>query len=270
MMLRNAERPSKGHKIVLTLAFVFLAGCSLPKPDGTEAEIAAKAAVLTPLSQDVAGQPQTVSRNAVLINPSVREAASLVNVSAAEVRVQRAAIFPSLSLSLDGGIGDAGRSETNIDLTGRQLFLGLGAAERAVTVADVELQINYHSFQQSVDTAITDALEASDAVNKHTLVLEVWRTQLYVMRELQSMVSERNDIGAAPISDVLETRKRLQAAQFLVHDTELLLAEAKDRLTRLSGQSAAVQTPIVTNGSCSSQENADEVILARLQLTKLQ
>jgi adhesin transport system outer membrane protein len=254
----------------LTLALGVIAGCSLPEPDGTEATLAAQAAGLEPLTPAEGHSPEAVSRNALLLSPTVREAASRIAASADEVRVQRAVIFPSLGLSIAGGVGAAGNDDTNIDLKGRQLVLDFGKTKRAVTAADLDVQIDYVSFQQSVDTAIFDVLEAYDAVQRYVLVLEVRRKQLSAMRDLQRLVADRHTIGAAPSSDVLETRKRLQAAEFLVHDTELLLAETRDRLARLSGQPRGGRIPNLKVGSCSSDSNSDEVRKARLELAKAQ
>ncbi len=252
------------------LGLAFLAGCSLPEADGTEAAIAAKASGLTPLAQSEGRSPESVVRNGLLLSPAVREAASRVSASADQVRVQRAAIFPSLGLSISGGAGDAGEDDTNIDLQGRQLIVDFGRTKRAVTAADLDLQINYITYQQSVDFAIFDVIEAYDAVRRHVLVLEVRRAQLDAMRELQRLVAQRNDIGAADASDLLETRKRFQAAEFLVHDTELTLAQTRDRLARLSGQPRGGRIPSVRIGDCSSDENSNELRKARLQLAKAQ
>lgn len=261
---------SRTYVLSATLGLTVLAGCSLPEPDGTEAAIAAQADGLAPLTQGKGRSVQTVSRNALLLSPTVREAASRIAASADEVRVQRAVLFPSLGLSIGGGVGTDEFDDTNIDLNGSQLILDFGKTKRAVTAADLDLQIDYVTFQQSVDTALFDVLEAYDAVLRYVNLLEVRRTQLSAMRELQRLVADRNRIGAAPLSDVLETRKRLLAAEFLVHDNELLLAEARDRLTRLSGQARGGQVPALKVGTCSSAENPDELRKARLELAKAQ
>jgi adhesin transport system outer membrane protein len=209
-----------------------------------------------------------VVRNGLILDPAVRSAASKVSASADEVRVQRAAIFPSLGLSLGAGVGKAGQDDTSIDLTGRQLILDFGDTKRAVTAADLDLQIDYISFQQAVDTAAFDVLEAYDSVRMYVLLLEVREKQFAAMRDLQTLVAERTDIGAASSSDILETRKRVQAAEFLVHDTQLLLAEARDRLARLSGQSRGGKIPALKIGTCSAAVESDELRIARLELAK--
>lgn len=256
--------------IGVAVCLAAVAGCSLPEPDGTEAALAAQAANLQPLAAGEGKSVQSVSKNALLLSPTVRETAGDIRVSADEVRVQRAAIFPSLSLSVGGGFGDAGQDDTSVALSGRQLVLDFGQTERQVTVADIELQSNYITFQQSVDETIAEVLETYDEVRGHVRALEVWRQQLDALRELQALIVERNEIGAAPVSDVLETRKRLQAAEFLVLDTELTLAEARERLTQLSGQPRGGEIPAFGSMSCEPDGNTDALLLAQLDLIQAQ
>ena len=270
MSFRPATRHLRVHSLGLFLGVILVAGCSLPQPDGTEAALAAKAAGLQPLAPANGKTPQSVVRNGLLLSPDVREAASKVSASADEVRVQRAAIFPSLGLSLGGGVGNAGKGNTAIDLTGRQLIVDFGRTKRAVTAADLDLQINYVTFQQTVDATIYAVLVAFDAVRKNVLLLEIRQKQLAAMQELQSLVSERTSSGAVSSSDLLETRKRLQAAEFLVHDSQLTLAESRDRLTRLSGQARGGRIPELPVGTCSSPENSNDLRKARLRLAKAQ
>ncbi len=261
---------SKKNVWGMIAGFTALMGCSLPEPDGTEAVLAERAATLAPLTPGEGRSVPTVSRNALLLSPSVREAASDIRASADEVRIQRAALFPSLSLAVGAGIGDAGQSQDTISLTGRQLVLDFGQTEREITAADIELQSNYVTFQQAVDDSIVEVLETYDEVRMHVETLAVWRRQLNAMRELQALIVERNEIGAAPISDVLETRKRVQAAEFSVLDAELTLAEARERLTQLSGQPRGGSIPQMSNGSCSSNANTDALLLAQLDLLQAQ
>jgi len=255
---------------VFVLGVLPISGCSLPEPDGTEAAIAAKASSMQPLARATGNSSETAVRNGLLMNPEVREAASNVSASADEVRIQRAAIFPSLGLSLDAGVGDAGLDDSTIDLTGRQLILDFGSTKRAITSADLDLQINYIAFQQTVDTAIYEILAAYDTVRKYVFLLDIRKKQLAAMHKLQVLVSERTDLGAATSSDLLETRKRLQAAEFLVHDNELALAEARDRLSRLSGQARGGRIPDLRVDQCSAEESSDELRKRQLELAKAQ
>lgn len=268
MFSRFGVRSGRALRAGVVSAVVVISGCSLPEPDGTEAAILAKAEGLPALTAASGRSPQAVVKNALLLNPEVRAAASQVAASADEVRVQRAVLFPSLGLSIGGGTGKAAQRDNALELKGRQLVLDFGATKRAVTSADIDLQVNYLTFQETVDDAIFDALKTYDSVLRYVRLLNVRKKQFAVMSDLQDLVRRQTEIGAAPLSDILETRKRLQEAGFLVHDTELALAEARARLAKLSGQSRGGKITDLGGGRCIENETADEVRKARLELAK--
>lgn len=264
-MTRAARRwwPIAGGLVGLAV----LSACSLPQADGVEAEIAARGAELTPLSQNGGDDAHSAARNGLLLHPGVREAASRVMASADEVRVQRAALFPALGLSFGGGVGDAGRGDPGLELTGRQLVMDFGNTRRKISAADIDLQINYIAFQKGVDAALIEMLEAHDSVRMQGELLDLRRRQLTAMRDLEKLVSERIEAGATTAPDLLETRKRVQSAEFLVHDAELSLAESRDRLARLTGQSKGGVLPEMRS-SCMSPGIADDIRMAHLALAK--
>ncbi|GHH04811.1 TolC family protein [Pseudodonghicola xiamenensis] len=247
---------------------VFLTACaSLPAPDGLEAEILAQAEGLTPLTPARGQDVRSVSRNGLLINPSVREAASLVAAGAEEVRVQRAALFPGLGLSLGGGVGPGGSGDPALELEASQLLFDGGNSKRAVKVADFDLQISYIGFQKEVDDAVLELLKAYDDVQTHGELLDVYRRQLAALSELETLVAARARSGAVSSTDLLETRKRLQSAGFLVNDTELALGEAQDRLVLLTGQQRGGRVGI-TAPSCKARDETDDMRMARLELAR--
>lgn len=249
---------------------ISLAGCAgLPEPDGSEAEIIRKAEGLPALAPAEGQDVKSATRNGLLRSPSVREAASLVSASADEVRVQRAALFPGLSLSLGGGTGRASDGDPVAELKGSQLLFDGGNSQRAVKVADFDLQISYIAFQKAVDDAVLNLLQAYDAVQMQSELLTIYRKQLAALRELESLVAARAENGAVSSTDLLETRKRLQSAAFLVNDTELALGEAQDRLILLSGQSKGgyIRLPPPT---CKVRGETDSLRIARLELARAQ
>lgn len=245
---------------------MMLAGCvRLPGPDGFEAAIIKESQGLPVLAPATGKDVKSVARNGLLLSPAVREAASLVSASADEVRVQRAAFFPGLGLSAGGGVGSAGSGDPALELTGSQLLFDGGNTQRAVKVADFDLQINYIAFQKAVDDAMVELLKAYDNVHTQNELLTVYRKQLNALRELESLVAARAESGAVSSSDLLEARKRVQSAAFLVNDTELALAEARDRLTLLSGQSQGGRVAI-SPASCNANGETDNLHMAQLEL----
>ncbi|MEB8386023.1 TolC family protein [Rhodobacteraceae bacterium KMM 6894] len=250
------------------LGFALLAGCALPEADGLEAQIDATVAGMPDLGPGKGRDVASVARNGLLLDPEVRSAASEIKASADEVRVQRAALFPSLGLTVGGGVGSIDDDDDGaILLTGEQLLLDFGKTRRAVTIADLDMQINYIAFQQGVDDALVDVLTAYDTVRMYVLLLDVRQKQLAAMRDLEVVVNDRINAGATTTSDSLEIRKRILASEFLVHDTEFALAEARDRLSRLSGQPRGGRLPSLRS-SCTSPSESDDVRIARLKLAR--
>ncbi|SDO88765.1 outer membrane protein, adhesin transport system [Lutimaribacter pacificus] len=251
-------------------ACVLVAGCAaLPEPDGLEAAIIEKAEGLAALTPADGGGGKSAARNGLLLSPSVRESAGLVSASADEVRVQRAALFPGLALTMVGGAGDAGSGDPALELQASQLLFDGGNSRRAVKLADFDLQIDYITFQKTVDEVLIDLLAAYDAVQLQGDLLEIYGNQLTALSELEALVARRVDSGAASSTDLLETRKRVQSAAFLVTDTELALAEARDRLVLLTGQSRGGQVRI-RPASCKAAGETDDLRIARLELARAQ
>lgn len=256
------------HRATALGACILLAGCvGLPGPDGFEAAIIKRTEELATLTPARGSDVKSVAQNGLLLSPSVREAASLVSASADEVRVQRAALFPGLGLSAGGGIGSARSGEPALELTGSQLLFDGGNSQRAVKVADFDLQINYIAFQKAVDDAMVELLKAYDNVQTQNELLGIYRKQRNALRELESLVAARAESGAVSSSDLLEARKRLQSAEFLVNDTELALAEARDRLTLLSGQSQGGRIQL-SPASCKANGETDNLRMAQLELAR--
>lgn len=269
MSRQRASHPPIPWRQGLPLAVVaglLLAGCAaLPAPDGMEAAIIARAEGLDTLTPAEGGDSKSVARNGLLLDPAVREAASLISASADEVRVQRAALFPGLDLSVGGGVGSGGKGKPVAELQGSQLLFDGGNSKRAVKLADFDMQISYFSFQKKVDEALIELLKAYDDVQMKVDLLKVYRKQLDALRELETLVGARAKSGAVSSTDVLETRRRLQSAVFLVNDTELALAEARDRLALLSGQTRGGRIAI-SGSSCKARGETDDLRLARLEL----
>lgn len=250
------------------LSCALLAGCAaLPEPDGTEAAIIARAETLSPLTPTDATDMKGVAHNGLVSNPSVREAASLVSASADEVRVQRAKLFPSLSLSAGAGQGDASRGDPLVELTGGQLLYDGGNSQRVIKIADYDLQIDYIAFQQAVDDAVLKVLKAYDEARMLDELLTVYEKQFAALSELETLVEARTDNGAVVRTDILEARKSVQSAAFLVSDTRLALAEARDRLVLLGGPPEGGRVTIAPE-SCDAQGETDDMRLAQLKLAR--
>ena len=264
---RGARRGrSASRALGLAAALAALAACSLPPPDGLEADLIAQAAALSPLRAAEGNGPGAVARAGLLLDPEVRRRAAEADAAADAIRVARAARFPSLGLSLGGGVGTTGPGAAGAELRARQTVTDFGRTDRAVAAADVEMRIAYVAFGQAVDEALVETLSAYDAVVRAIRLVEVREAQVAALEALQDRVAERVEIGAAPRSDLLETRIGVRAARFELDDARLAEAEARDRLAELTGRTRGGEAPAPPVGDCAAPEADDAVRLARLAL----
>lgn len=252
----------------IIFAFTSLTGCvGLLGPDGFEATVIKSAEGRPNLEPNNGTDVKSIARNGLLLSPSVREAASRVSASADEVRVQRAAFFPSLGLSGGGGLGSAGSGNPAVGLAGSQLLFDGGNSKRAVEVADFDLQISYLTFQKAVDDALIEILKAYDIAQTKADLLAVYKKQLGALRELETLIASRTESGAVSNSDLLEARKRVQSASFLVTDTALALAEARDRLALLTGQLQFGRVQL-SSVSCKANGESDNLRISQMELAR--
>lgn len=251
-------------------ACLLLGGCvGLRGPEGTEAALIEKAASMPVLTSAKGTDVKSAARNGLLISPSVRQAASQISASADEVRVQRAALFPGLTMSANGGVSSTDSKNPSVSLTGSQLLFDGGIAKQAVQLADFDLQVHYIAFQKSVDEALKELLKAYDTVQMQRELLDIYKKQLVALTELDKLVAERSTSGAVSSTDHLDTRKRVQSAAFLVHDTQLALGEAQDRLLLLSGETKGGWINIHSK-SCKAVSETDDLRIAELSLARMQ
>lgn len=262
----------KEYQPVITAiaACILLGGCvGLRGPEGTEAAMLEKASTMPVLTTAKGTDAKSAARNGLLMSPSVRQAASQISASADEVRVQRAALFPGLNLSANGGVRSTDSKKPSVSLEGSQLLFDGGITKQAVQLADFDLQINYIAFQKSVDEALIELLQAYDTVQMQRDLLDIYKKQLAALTELDKLVAERSTSGAVSATDLLDTKKRLQSAAYLVHDTELALGEAEDRLLRLTGETRGGWINIDSK-NCKAVNQTDEIRIAELSLARSQ
>jgi len=275
---RNQNDPSTcciayGKKAILgALRFlpiaVILAACASGPPTETVRILGERAEQLQPLAADEGADARSVVRNALLQDPAVREQASLIGASIDQIVIARSALMPSLGFGIVGGMGEAGAGPAGLELSGSQLILDFGGTQRAVEAADVNLQIQYLQFQSRVDASIADALRTYGEVAMLVELTRVREEQLAVMQELRGMITERTDIGASPMPDLLEVRNRIERAEFNVLNARLELAEMRDSLLRLSGRSRGGAIPDFPQSCAPPGGETDELQIARLELVK--
>lgn len=265
---KSASACVKGFGGLLLLAVVTLAGCSGGPPTETMRKIGESRAGLSPLTPEGSKGARAIARTALLLDPDVREQASLNEASIDQIAIERSALMPSLGFGVVGGVGDAGAGDPNLELSGKQLLLDFGGTKRAVEAADVDLQIQYQTFQTVVDRSVATALETYRHVAMLEEMVVIRQAQLQTMRELYQLINERIEIGASTTPDLLETRNRMERTEFELLEAKLELSEVRDKLQRLTGYSNGGEIPNFSQNCAPPGGETDELRIARLELVK--
>jgi len=245
-----------------------LAACTSGAPTETMRKIDARSGDLQPLTAGKVNDVRAAVHAALLLDPRVREQASLTGASVDQIAVEQAALFPSLSFGVVGGLGAAGAGDPDLELSGEQLLVDFGGTKRAIEAADINLQIQYLMFQAAVDNSAADALISWRQVGMLEELVAVKRAQFTAMSDLHGLIAERQDIGAASAPDLLETRNRMERAEFELLDARLELSEARDKLQRLTGTSQGGTIPDFSQNCTPPGGETDMLQIAQLELIK--
>lgn len=253
---------------MLMVAALVLAACAQGPSSETAAKIQTKGSSLPTLTAEGSTEAQSVARSVLLLAPSVREGAGLTQASADQIAIERAVLFPSLGIGITGGTGSASRGDASAQLSGEQLIFDFGSTKRAVSAADLNLQIQYLELQKTIDAVVLDGIVTHREIAMYGALLKVRRDQATVMGDLYKLISERRDIGAAAAPDLLETRNRIERAEYDLLNTELESDELKDKLQRIAGSAKGGALPRFA-GQCSAPAGgSDDAKIAQIELAK--
>lgn len=252
----------------LLSACLVLAGCANGPASETAQEIHDRARAFQSLPPGTGNDPRSIVRSGLLLSPVVREQASRTDASVDEIEIQKAALLPSLSLGIVGGRGEAGAGDPDLRLSGKQVLVDFGGTKRGIAAADVNLQIQYIRFQEAVDTSIKESLVSYRTVAMLEEIVAVRAALLARMQELHKLIEDRIAIGASSAPDLLETRNRIQRAEFALLEVTLELSEARDRLERLTGNDRGGALPDFPEACSAPEGETDRQKVARLELVK--
>ncbi|MBI6629105.1 TolC family protein [Pontibaca salina] len=255
-------------KLAILPLILILAGCGNSPESETVRHIETRSQTLKPLTPGEGKDAQSAVRAALLLDPSVREQASLTGASVDQIAIERSALMPSLSFGLVAGVGEVGAGDPDIELSGNQVLVDFGGRKRAIKAADVNLQIQYLKFQATVDASISTALITYRQVAMLQNLIKVKAAHLASMEDLHKLITERINIGASSSPDLLEIRNRMERAAFDLQDAKMELAEMRDKLLRLTGRSDGGMIPNFTQTCGPPDGETDQLRIARLELVK--
>ena len=258
-------RPGLSAWPPLLSAALLLAACGEYAESPTLARMSALTDSLPALSAGEGDDLANILRRGLLADPQIRERAGLISASVDQIAIERAALFPQLSLGVVGGVGDAGAGDGRVELSGEQLVFDFGGTDRAIAASDIELQAQYQRFQSQIDDTVVRILTTYRKIAMMEEVVAEKIAQLAAMRELYDNINSRITIGAQSRPDLLEVNGRLERAEFELLDARLELSELRDELARLAGTDRGGPIPEFPGTCRPPQGVSGDLLLAQLE-----
>lgn len=211
-------------------ALRLLVGVDVPAALLPAADVNANAVALAPV-------PGGLSSQVLLQRPDVKAADRAVQAALADVGAARAALLPTITLTASVGsasqelkdLFSAGSGNWSLAPALRLPLLDGGSSRNAVEVAEINRQIEFASYEQTVQTAfreVADALavrsQIDTQVQAQTRLVDAYQRSL-------ALTEQRYQAGSANALSVLDAQRSLYAAQQAL--ISLRLTEQGNRMT---------------------------------------
>ncbi len=192
-------------------------------------------------------------------NRDLRVAALTVERAQAQYRIQRAALYPTVDAG--GSYARSRQPASNLGgfhtgpYTSNQYDASIGITSYELDLFGRIRSTNrqaIESFFSQVETQrATQIALVAQVANQYLLVREYEEQLALATQTLQSvqgsydLTKQKTDVGAAPDSDLASVRVQVESARVKIHQYERLLAQAKNTLVELMGQSLPENLPPV-------------------------
>lgn len=197
-------------------ALVLLVGSELPDellPDGAEA--------LASSANKLIEVPAGLSSDVLLRRPDILSAEHSLKASYADIGAARAAFFPSVSLTAQGGTSSSSLSQLFKAGSGAWSFapqitvpiFNAGSLKASLSSAEIERDIQIATYEQAVQTAfreVADALAERERLNER---LQAQRAQVESYRKALELSSAKYEKGYSSTLDVLDAQRTFYGAQ---------------------------------------------------------
>lgn len=181
--------------------------------------------------------PGGLSSQVLLQRPDVKAAERTVQAALARVGAARAALLPTLTLTASVGsastelqdLFSAGSGTWSLAPSLRLPLLDGGAARTAVEVAEINRQIGFTTYEQTVQTAFREVADALAVRGQIDTRLQAQAKLVDAYQRSLSLTEQRYQAGAVNALSVLDAQRSLYAAQEAL--IALRLTEQGNRLT---------------------------------------
>jgi multidrug efflux system outer membrane protein len=213
-------------------ALVLLVGKDLPEdllPVGGDALDSAAAKLME--------IPAGLSSDVLLQRPDILSAEHALKARYADIGAARAAFFPSLSLTAQGGASSASLSQLFKTGSGAWSFapqitvpiFNAGALKASLSSAEIERDIQVATYEQTVQTAFREVADALAERAQLSERLEAQQGQMESYRKALSLTSAKYEKGYSSFLEVLDAQRTFYGAQ-----QSLIALQLTEQLNRIA------------------------------------
>jgi len=213
-------------------ALVLLVGNDLPDellPDGADG--------LASSANKLIEVPAGLSSDVLLRRPDILSAEHSLKASYADIGAARAAFFPSVSLTAQGGTSSSSLSQLFKAGSGAWSFapqitvpiFNAGSLKASLSSAEIERDIQIATYEQTVQTAfreVADALAERERLDER---LRAQRAQVESYRKALELSSAKYEKGYSSTLDVLDAQRTFYGAQ-----QSLIALQLTEQLNRIA------------------------------------
>ncbi|WP_417069334.1 efflux transporter outer membrane subunit [Niveibacterium terrae] len=213
-------------------ALILLVGRELPDellPDGADA--------LSSDANKLIEVPAGLSSDVLLHRPDILSAEHSLKASYADIGAARAAFFPSVSLTAQGGTSSSSLAQLFKAGSGAWSFapqitvpiFNAGSLKASLSSAEIERDIQVATYEQAVQTAfreVADALAERERLGER---LQAQRTQVDSYRKVLELTRAKYAKGYSSTLDVLDAERTFYGAQ-----QSLIALQLTEQLNRIA------------------------------------
>nr|WP_154324601.1 TolC family outer membrane protein [Pantoea sp. 201603H] len=155
-------------------------------------------------------------QRAVQWHPDISEAIGVLFSQSEKVDVARAKYYPQISGGFNNGITNTYRDNgysPSLVLSLSQMLYDFGKVDNAVREANAAVAQQQANVLVSIDTIAHDAAAALVQVQGYQQLVSIAQDQLQALNSIGDLARQRNDEGASSLSDVVQTRTRIEGAR---------------------------------------------------------
>ncbi|WP_284445966.1 TolC family outer membrane protein [Rosenbergiella epipactidis] len=174
---------------------------------------------VTPNGSVLNGQPLDMSAAvamAVNWHPSITQAVGKLFEQSSNVEVAKAKYYPQVNAGVNNSYSNTYTNKgysPSIDISLSQMLYDFGKVSSSVRAANAAVAQQQAEVMLTIDQVAHDTASAVVQVQGYQQLVAMATQQLDSLKQIGSLIRQRNTEGASPLSDVVQTDTRIEGAQ---------------------------------------------------------